>query len=508
MSTSTVMFDRSQSMAAQIASGSTDVPTLDTLVFEILRVADNPNASVSDLIELISKDVGMAAHVLRVANSAMFGFRGRVADLRRAGMLIGARGLRAVALGARLIGSSDGYDGPVDLHTLWRRSIAAAVVARELVDCTELHDTDGCFTTGLLSNIGKLAMSEVDGFAAATASGWSEHAAEIELCGVSSDEVTAEILGGWQLPAHVADSIRHRHDPVRCTGEARSLASIARVSDDAAAVICRDSIGTPESMNVLYGSASRHLGLTPDYVDDLIGRTTPVVAEVTSAFKLPPIDQRVVRAAIERARAALIDESVIAAARHTADQGRIRELELKNEKLERLSTIDGLTGIANRRTFDNFVTHASDQAASRPGPVPVGIAVVDIDHFKNVNDTFGHAIGDEVLAEVARRIGYATRQEDLCARIGGEEFAAVLFDRKNIAATAIEVAERIRAAVADSPVDTSAGSVPVTVSVGLASCPDLTAVGISEVLKRADSAMYQAKQGGRNRVHVWGDDHG
>lgn len=508
MSPSTVLSDQSHSLAAEIAAESTNVPTLDVLVLDILKIANNPDAGIQELMNLISKDVGMAAHVLRIANSAMFGFRGRVADLQRAGMLIGTRGLRAVVLGARLIESTEDAAGPVDTRLLWTRSVVAAVVAREHARSAGTPDADECFTAGLLSNVGKLAMAGVDGFAAAVTAGagWPNRADEIELCGVSSDEVTSEVLINWQLPTHLADSIRTRHDPLQCSGEAGDFARVARLADDAAAVICQRSPRTSEAMNVLYGSASRCLGLTPDSVDDLVGSATPIVADVAAAFKLQPIDQHIVDTAIERARMALIDESIIAAALEAEDKRRIQELQLENERLEQLSSIDGLTGIANRRTFDGFMAHTFDQASACDRPVPADMLIVDIDRFKNVNDTFGHSTGDEVLAEVARRIGNETRQEDLCARIGGEEFAAVMLNRSPTAG--IDVAERIRAVVADSPVETSCGPVSVTVSVGVASCSDMGAVGILDILNQADSAMYRAKQSGRDRVCKWGETHG
>ncbi len=508
MPSPTLLFDKSRSVAAGIAAESTTVPTLDALVLDILRIADDPDASIQDLIGVVSRDLGMASQVMRISNSAAFGFRGRVADIHRAGMLIGTRGLRAIVLGAGLIAASDGSAGPVDDHKLWTRSVVAAVVAREYATAACTPDADECFTAGLLGHVGKLAMADVHGFAEAVAAGdgWPRRDDEVEFCGVSSDEVTFELLLSWGLPRHLADSIRHKNDPSRSQDNGGRLARVARLADDAAAAICARYTGPPEAMNVLYDSASRCLGLTPDSVDDLIVSVTPVAADVVAAFQLRPIDERAVEITIERARAALIDESSIAAARIAEDSRRIHELELENERLERLSSIDGLTGIANRRTFDGFMAHAYDNANASDSAVSGSILVIDIDHFKKVNDCFGHNIGDEVLAEVARRIGYATRQEDLCARIGGEEFAAVLLGRSP--AAAIEVAERIRAVVADSPVETLAGPVSVTVSVGLASCSDICAVGILDLSKQADAAMYRAKQSGRNRVCRWGESNG
>ena len=123
--------------------------------------------------------------------------------------------------------------------------------------------------------------------------------------------------------------------------------------------------------------------------------------------------------------------------------------------------------------------------------------LLDIDHFKSINDSFGHPVGDEVLRELASRCRGLLRGHDLIARIGGEEFAVILPGTGPAEAT--EIAERLRMAFAGSPVATQGGEVRVTISLGGAM---LSATGetFEVLLKRADAALYEAKRGGRNRV--------
>ena len=164
------------------------------------------------------------------------------------------------------------------------------------------------------------------------------------------------------------------------------------------------------------------------------------------------------------------------------------------EELRLRAQTDALTGLPNRRHF--FGVGLVAAAAVGSGSV-LSVLLLDIDHFKSINDDFGHPVGDEALRELASRCRGLLRGNDLIARIGGEEFGVLLPEAKP--AEAAEIAERLRAGLAGSPVETQAGPVAVTISLGGAV---LSAAGetFEAVLKRADAALYEAKRGGRNRV--------
>ena len=155
---------------------------------------------------------------------------------------------------------------------------------------------------------------------------------------------------------------------------------------------------------------------------------------------------------------------------------------------------DSLTGLPNRRHF--FEVGLATVAAAGAGSV-LSALLLDIDHFKSINDSFGHPVGDEVLQELASRCRGLLRGSDLMARIGGEEFALLL--PGTAPAEAADIAERLRAAVAAAPFTTQGDPVPVTISLGGAT---LSPAGESfeALLKRVDAALYEAKRGGRNRV--------
>ena len=166
-------------------------------------------------------------------------------------------------------------------------------------------------------------------------------------------------------------------------------------------------------------------------------------------------------------------------------------------ELERRATIDALTQMWNRATIMELMQQEFTRAKREVG---LSVALIDIDHFKRINDTFGHQLGDDVLAEVASRIRQAVREDDICGRYGGEEFIVVLSGGS--AETAMLVAERVRAAVSDPERPIGRLSYPPTVSIGVASFENAE-TGIEQLIKRADLALYQAKDGGRNRVEAW-----
>ncbi len=163
-------------------------------------------------------------------------------------------------------------------------------------------------------------------------------------------------------------------------------------------------------------------------------------------------------------------------------------------RVQELATTDELTGQHNRRHF-YAVAGALVQAAARNGR-PLAAAMLDIDKFKSVNDTYGHGVGDEVIRTVAGRIRAVLRHSDVLGRYGGEEFAIVLPDHVG---EATELAERVRLAVGGEPIPTQAGPLPITISIGLTRLGDGDAA-LDDLLARADHALYRAKEAGRNRV--------
>ena len=179
----------------------------------------------------------------------------------------------------------------------------------------------------------------------------------------------------------------------------------------------------------------------------------------------------------------------------------IQQHQVLLQQAETLAATDALTGLYNRRQFFTMGTYELQHA--RLLNKPLSILAIDIDYFKQINDTYGHQVGDEILRAAAQTFHSKLRQDDTLARIGGDEFMVLLpFTDTHEAAF---VAERIRFAMQNQSIQTTRLSVRVTVSVGVAPLTE-DIVDLDALLLRTDEALYIAKRAGRARVHVWSLD--
>ncbi len=172
-------------------------------------------------------------------------------------------------------------------------------------------------------------------------------------------------------------------------------------------------------------------------------------------------------------------------------------IEIKAEKqLQEAALTDELTGLNNRRWF--FGQSATSLASAIDAGQSITVVMIDIDHFKQINDRLGHAAGDHVLREVAKVLSSHKRSRDLLARFGGEEFVMLLPDTDGT--DALVFCDRLCEAVSQSNIDYEGGHISVQVSVGTWTQPANQIASIEQAIGGADSAMYRAKRGGRNRV--------
>ena len=171
---------------------------------------------------------------------------------------------------------------------------------------------------------------------------------------------------------------------------------------------------------------------------------------------------------------------------------------LAHGDLQRLAALDPLTGVFNRRFGARRLQEEFGRSVR--SDAPLGALMFDIDHFKRVNDAYGHLVGDRVLRAVTDAAKSVLREGDVLVRYGGEEFLAIL--PAAASKDAALIAERLRRSVADLVVAEGDQQVRVTVSLGVASCPDEAIKEPEALIKLADDALYQAKQGGRDQVVV------
>ncbi len=185
--------------------------------------------------------------------------------------------------------------------------------------------------------------------------------------------------------------------------------------------------------------------------------------------------------------------------RHLQRWERLRELRDAQEELQRMALTDPLTRIGNRATFDLSMQQA--MARSRRHHSPYSLLLIDLDHFKRVNDIHGHQAGDHILQQVALAIKKSARDTDICCRYGGEEFAVILPD--TAAEEADILAHRIHCTIAGVSRRLPHEHQPVTVSIGIGSSTRFNHGDVDLMIEQADQALYRAKRNGRNRTEIW-----
>ncbi len=198
------------------------------------------------------------------------------------------------------------------------------------------------------------------------------------------------------------------------------------------------------------------------------------------------------------------DQELVARARvHLHNQTLQTELRRRNARLEQISRTDELTGLSNRRHFMEVID--AEFARCTRYQSPLSLVLLDLDHFKTINDTFGHVVGDGVLAGVGATLTDLLRKCDSAARYGGEEFALLL--PETVASGAMVVAERCRQVIEETDFEGVAPNFRVTASFGVAAYPEHVVGRVEDLIRKADQALYLAKGRGRNQaVSIRGAD--
>ena len=251
--------------------------------------------------------------------------------------------------------------------------------------------------------------------------------------------------------------------------------------------------------------AAKLLGLTAEDIESILDQAHIKVKEAGTYFNLKINPPQSVQEILQEANIRLslinlnydqMNKQLIQTKIHL--ENLTRELEEKNKKLDNLANIDGLTGSYNHRFFQNVLEQECKRAARNNSTL--ALLLVDIDHFKKVNDTYGHQVGDFILAQFCKTLQNNIRQYDVLARYGGEEFVIILPETS--VADALIVGEKLRAIIESTVFDDNREKYQVTASFGLAGSAPATDDNFSKnvLISEADQALYEAKEKGRNRV--------
>ncbi|GIK16904.1 MAG: hypothetical protein BroJett003_18680 [Planctomycetota bacterium] len=490
-----------------------DLPSLPAAALEVMRLSRNEDVTLDQIAGALQNDPALAARLLKVVNSSMFGLSREVTSIRQAVVIVGLRAVKAMALGFSLTGLmsfrlTEGFD----YRRYWRRSLTTAAAARQLGRGKGNGLADEAFVAGLLADIGMLAAHRKAGevyrsvLEEAAATGTAIEAVERARLGVDHAQIGQAVLHAWGLPPLLCETVgaHHAAGVEGVSAEGRSLAAVVMGAARIAALFNRDPGAA--LVEETRAEVTRLTGLGADVVEETLIALDAHVNEMASYLEID-IESPVSYAQIQAEAAAAMTRFALeaeadraAVAREVEDARRHAErLEEEKKAILEIASTDGLTGIANRAVLDRRLEEEVRRAQlQREG---LSVIFVDIDLFKQFNDEYGHAAGDAILKSVASTLKSAVNGRGLVARYGGEEFAVVVPRASRAEATAL--AEELRNTVAKLVIHWSGRALRVTASLGIGHV-DVVEDGMTagQLLHLADRAMYTAKRNGRDRVET------
>jgi diguanylate cyclase (GGDEF)-like protein len=491
------------------------LPTPPAALLAIVQAAGDPDVPLATIANLITSQPTMTASVLSLANSAAFNRGAKTNTVQKAALVLGTRAVRNLAVTHAVRVMTSRVDaGALDELLFWEDSLRRATCAMVLAGQAGYEDPAEAFTVGLLQDLGTLAIAvahsdrseelqAVMGLPAA-----DRILIERQIAGASHAEYLLEKGSVWGLPQDMLEVMSLHHSPDHHLSDRRAsrLRDICSVADKVADVVQTSASGgavalATEAIETLTAreplSLERILDAVATLMEDMSGElelsigAQPSFEELMSNANEALIQINLSYEELTQRLQQLLEEK----------EELTRQLRSSNAALARLAATDMLTGVANRRAFTEAVD--GTLADADESMKPISLLMVDIDHFKTVNDTFGHAAGDDVLRGVCERLQTIVRAEDLLGRLGGEEFAILLPDCD--AYHGHRVAERLRMALKKKPIRTRTGEdIRITASFGGTTLDELPFPPRDRIFKVIDTALYEAKEAGRDRV-VWAD---
>lgn len=467
------------------------IPTPPGVAMQLLELSQSNDTTVADLTRVISVDPKLSAKIVSYCNTPLMGMSRETTSLQAAVVILGMRSVTMLALSFSLM-DNESDDAEFDFSGFWNRSLAYAISCKLLSKSAGICG-DESFLLGLLLNIGQIGI--VSTYAAEIAEmreriqpqeGISEAAILNEFArhhNLDPYYVGGKLLEKWHFPAWMADFVRDYSQADQDETRSKVFRAAERVTGLLINSVTTEAeiLETRELFNELLGLDEENFNTNYDKIATEYAEYAKLLEfEVGAVCSISDLETR--------AKEMLIHASLGMATE-------IQQISSEREQLKNDSLIDALTGLNNRRAYDEQIPTQIKVAADRKQTVVM--AVLDIDHFKRFNDTYGHAAGDAVLKEVSNVVANAVRGSDSVFRFGGEEFVVILANCTQ--EQTVMIAERIRTLVESCVVEFEGQSLKVTVSSGIVFKEAAKIESLEDIFKEADDLLYKAKELGRNR---------
>jgi len=495
---------------------STELPTLPTVASALISLTSREDTTLSDIADLVSKDIALSAKILKVSNSAFYSFPQQIGSINQAVSVLGINAVRSLVLSFSFLSIKAGNKSDqFNFQKFWERSLASAVASKLILDKAKGADTEEIFISGLLQNLGELIFAktvpDVYNQVLRLFEDTQESVPEIEKRIVGIDHCLAgyEVAKSWGFPEVLLLPILFHHDPSQYSGQNLKIKATINATYLSDILINIISYRSPEENHKLFRKeAMKLLGLSSTDINDILSALHHQVDQAAAYFGLNIKNSKSIQEILQEANIKLsllnlnydqINQQLVQA--KIKLENLTQELQEKNKLLDNLANIDGLTEVYNHRYFQ--ITLDQEINRSIRHKTTISLLLVDIDHFKDFNDTYGHQAGDFVLKNFCSTLQGNLREYDTLARYGGEEFTIILPETSED--EAMLVAEKLRTAIETATFTDQNNEYKVTASLGLVSVSPATVDNFkkSDFIRQADLALYDAKKGGRNRVTVY-----
>jgi diguanylate cyclase (GGDEF)-like protein len=488
------------------------LPSIPAVALRLLGILSDPDAPTAEIVDLVQTDPAITAKILRAANSPFFGGGRNIDSLDRAVVWMGRHAITCMALSfslsekARDGGALNGY-----YKEYWLQSVIHALAMECLARRVDPSSSSAAFVAGLLMDIGRLALLQTHSsiytsLLDASRSGTPSLVnLEQDELGTTHAEISAELLTAWSLPEAMVAVAKYHELPAQelvQRGEQVYFPQIAAANVAAATADFLSGANPMESFQRLEFLTSKLYQFSEaqlhEYLDSVSERLQATSQLLSADISEMPSTTELLAYATEQLSAL----SLQSLAKSTPSPDELQELRAKLYELEKRSCLDPLTAVYNRSYFDGRLGQRIRQRDEQSAGM--GILFGDIDKFKRVNDTFGHAAGDAVLKAVAAAMRSCVRNTDVVARYGGEEF--VVLAESSDPQVLTRLAERIRQKLAETTIHFGAQDIKVTISLGgvfvAAAHVDNEAPHQTRILAMADEAMYECKRRGGDTVAI------